>query len=274
MAENASDSGTQPHLETVPRENAPSSSVRTAAPADMKNGSRAQTITSEMRSTSPTAQDPSTSTGASVMSEAQEASDNAQSSSSLSAAQLQHSSEMSGPSPYGTRSRNRTGSTRPNYAEDKEVDMDFEWSSNKKTNTPITNSAQQVDSDNNKSSGPGTRRSTGNAGLITSKTGGAGSTAPKESIPGMSTFSVNSDSNATVPQGKKRKAPGGNMSALGVSGHSSSHGPGRKSHASTSTSNARESNMYSFDRSQGYLKHGKLKADDDTTFSINGRPDF
>ena len=267
MAENASES--QPPLETSSRDNVPSSSTRAA---DMKSGSSAppaQSITSEIRYTSPTTQDPATSAGASVKSEAQEASDNAQSSVPLSAAQLQHS-EMTGPSPYGTRSRNRTGSTRPNYAEDKEVDMDFEWSSNKKQNPPAANSVQQVDSD--KSSGAGTRRSTGNGGPVTSKNAAAVSPAPKEGIPGMSTFSVNSDPNTAMPQGKKRKAPGGNMSTLGVSGHTSSHGPGRKNNASTSTGSSRESNMYSFDNSQGYIKHGKLKADDGTTFSVNGRP--
>lgn len=46
---------------------------------------------------------------------------------------VKDASAGSGPSPYGTRSRNRTGASRPNYAEDRDLDMEiFEGSAGKR----------------------------------------------------------------------------------------------------------------------------------------------
>ncbi|CAI4216562.1 unnamed protein product [Parascedosporium putredinis] len=42
--------------------------------------------------------------------------------------------DTSSSSPYGTRSRNRTGNARPNYAEDKDMDLDYEYLPPKKEN--------------------------------------------------------------------------------------------------------------------------------------------
>ena len=189
-------------------------------------------------------------------------------------AQAPNVNEMVGPSPYGTRSRNRTGSTRPNYAEDRELEMDYEWSSKKSHSASTTsNPPQALELD--KALGSGSRRSTtAPGGSGTAKAATAGVSISKDFIPGMSTFSVNSDSstNAT-PSSKKRKAPGGSSNGATASGSGLSHAQTRKaSHAIPSGGACRrEANMFSFETSQGYLRNGKLKADDGTLFAVNGK---
>lgn len=195
-----------------------------------------------------------------------------QSSSSLPTAQASNSNETAGPSPYGTRSRNRTGSYRPNYAEDRELDADCEWSSSKKsypTSTTV-NQPQGIETDRN--SVTSTRRQTMNSvGSTAAKAGPTGATGSKDFIPGMSTFSVHSEAGNAPPHSRKRKAPGSNSNANNTSGHGSNHGATRKAgHTNSSLGASRETNMFSFETSQGYLKHGRLKADDGTSFAVNG----
>ena len=196
-----------------------------------------------------------------------------QSSSSLPTAHTSNPNEMAGPSPYGTRSRNRTGSYRPNYAEDRELDVDCEWSSSKKSHPTSTAANQPQAIDTEKTSSTGTRRQTANSVASAAvKAGPTGATNSKDFIPGMSTFSVHSEASVnTPPHSRKRKAPGSNSTANNTSGHVSTHSATRKaSHAIPSVGGPRESNMFSFEISQGYLKHGKLKADDGTLFGVNG----
>jgi hypothetical protein len=45
----------------------------------------------------------------------------------------------------------------------------------------------------------------------------------------------------------------------------------KASTAAASAGGARESNMLTFENCQGYLKNGKLKADDGTVLAVNGR---
>ena len=196
-----------------------------------------------------------------------------QSSSSQPTAQPSNPNEMAGPSPYGTRSRNRTGSYRPNYAEDREVDADCEWSSSKKSHSASTTVNQPQAIETEKNSSTGTRRQTANGVASAAvKAGPTGAAISKDFIPGMSTFSVHSEASAIAPpHSRKRKAPGSSSNVNSTSGHVSTHGASRKaSHAIPSVGSPRETNMFSFETSQGYLKHGKLKADDGTLFGVNG----
>lgn len=196
-----------------------------------------------------------------------------QSSSSLPTAHTSNSNEMAGPSPYGTRSRNRTGSYRPNYAEDRELDVDCEWSSSKKSHPASTTANQPQAIETEKNSSTGTRRQTANSVASAAvKVGPTGAANSKDFIPGMSTFSVHSESSTNAPpHSRKRKALGSNSHANNASGHVPTHGATRKaSHAIPSVVGTRETNMFSFETSQGYLKHGKLKADDGTLFGVNG----
>lgn len=144
---------------------------------------------------------------------------------------------------YGTRSRNRPSSSRPNYAED--VEMEFEQA-------PQPPQIRKGDGSQSPSSTSQKRNaSAGNNG--------------NSPIPGTSTFSANP--NVNVP--KKRKAAGGNST------QPTQPSSGTRRAAANLSSQSKEgrlSNMYSFERCGGRLKNGKLVADDGTAFCVNGTP--
>ena len=184
--------------------------------------------------------------------------------------------DTNGPSPYGTRSRNRAGNARINYAEDHEVDVEYEWSSTKKSQALGTSAAiglaQMGESE--RSIGVSTRRSS-NATSGTAAGKAATANAPRDHIPGMSSFSLNADSSnaAAPPPSKKRKAPGGghaSSNAAPALGHSTTNGHSRRTTTAGPSNTSRQTNMLSFENCQGYLKNGRLRADDGTTLSVNG----
>lgn len=198
------------------------------------------------------------------------------SSSSVPSAHGANPPDTNGPSPYGTRSRNRTGNARPNYAEDHEMDGEYDWSSTKKSQALGTSAAMGLAQvgESEKSIGVSTRRSS-NAMLGTAAGKAAPTNAPRDHLPGMSSFSVNADcSNAApTPATKKRKAPGGGHATSNATpgvAHSTPNGHSRRTTTAASANCDRQTNMLSFENCQGYLKNGRLKADDGTTLSING----
>lgn len=168
--------------------------------------------------------------------------------------------------PYGTRSRNRTGAARPNYAEDKELDMDFEAAP-----------AAKESSGGRKSRGsdqiPASQSETGRAtsSVRRAATDATQSSAvqnlSKEQIPGTSTFSANLLSIAPAvgqPLTKKRKTASAS--------HSHTHTPTYSSSLSgQALSDYRLSNMMSFENCQSRLKDDKLVADDGTVLESNGK---
>ncbi|KAI4168108.1 MAG: hypothetical protein LQ343_006641 [Gyalolechia ehrenbergii] len=184
--------------------------------------------------------------------------------------------EDNGPSPYGTRSRNRTGNARPNYAEDRELEMDYDWApaSKKARGSSTSPSSTNLQSEENESSGVSTRRRSLTTVAFPSLSKGANSTVPKDHLPGMSSFSVNPEPTEAPQQpSKKRKAPGAipaapsNLSANTTS--ATSLPTSRKSSKVTSAHALRFTNMLSFEASQGYLKKGELVADDGTVLAVN-----
>ena len=195
------------------------------------------------------------------------------SASSIPAVQATNAMDSSGPSPYGTRSRHRTGNSRPNYAEDRDIDGEYEWSTTKKSQAPQASTpssqAQAVDSD--KSSGINTRRSSTTASA-TPASKQTTSTTSKEQIPGMSSFSLNGENRSSVPPPtRKRKAPGSNAvhNSSASNEQMPAHGNARKL-VNASASRSRETNMMSFEGSQAYLRNGKLEADDGTILEVDG----
>ena len=196
--------------------------------------------------------------------------------SSTSSNQPQKDATMSlGPSPYGTRSRNRPGITRPNYAEDNDVDFELSaaqanGTSKKRTvsSERISHSPSAVDSGES-SAVVGRRKSSVAGGSFTS--GLASSTKPTE-IPGLSSFSAVPNGDAAPSVSKKRKAA---HSQGSVSGHSSStpttsHTITRQAANAVATTAPRVTNMLTFEKSKAFLRDGKLEADDGTTLSVNG----
>lgn len=194
--------------------------------------------------------------------------------------QANNSMDATGASPYGTRSRNRTGNPRINYAEDREPEMDYEWSTKKPhagSGPSIPNTAQSGNGD--KPSAANTRRSSTTAPIApptNNKT--TLPTVQKDYIPGMSSFSVNPEPNTAPPApSRKRKAPGNGPSTS----HTSSTvtqtpvpGISRRTAGVPNPKASRETNLMTFESCQGYLKNGKLKADDGTVLAVNGTWDY
>lgn len=198
------------------------------------------------------------------------------SSSSVPSAMPPNTADNVGPSPYGTRSRNKAGNARPNYAEDREVDTEYDWVAAKKSQASggAVPSGPPQAGDSDRSTGVNTRRSSNTAPASATSKAGPPANA-KDGIPGTSSFSVNAEAIASpVPTAsKKRKAPGGGVAASTASqtsGQAASHGASRRANAAASVARHRETNMLTFENSQGYLKDGKLKADDGTVLGING----
>ena len=177
--------------------------------------------------------------------------------------------------PYGTRSRNRTGTSRPNYAEDKELDAEFEIGPSSKEGrkanwgvdpTPATTA------DTGKSAVNGRKNQALEADQMV-----AGQSHYKEPIPGTSTFSANPTTSAPAGQpSKKRKANGTPVTnnlqpqMLNVNDGAVPAITRRASIAAQGLVWTRETNMLSFDDCGSCLKDKKLVADDGTVLEVNG----
>ncbi|KAL8846156.1 MAG: hypothetical protein Q9221_008736 [Calogaya cf. arnoldii] len=192
-------------------------------------------------------------------------------------AHVQPTMDDTGPSPYGTRSRNRGGNARINYAEDRELDMDYDWTpaSKKPRDSSTSASSTNLQAEDIDHTGVSTRRRSVTTAILPPASKGANPTTPKDQIPGLSSFPVQFEPGgvSTQPTSKKRKAPGAapatpsNPSAT-PSTTSSKH-VSRKAATAPSTNCSRITNMLSFEDSKGYLKNGALRADDGTVLAVN-----
>ena len=185
--------------------------------------------------------------------------------------------DANGASPYGTRSRNRTGSSRPNYAEEPEI-MEYEWSSKKlQATAEAANATPQPSVNLEKTSGANTRRSSNVTPVAQSaptRTVAAINTGHQ--IPGMSSFSLHPEPAAGPPAPtRKRKAPGTTPATQQNSSNpphnTSTSGQSRKSNYSGHYPPTRTTTLMTFERCQGYLRNGKLQADDGTWLAIGGK---
>lgn len=172
-------------------------------------------------------------------------------------------------SAYGTRSRNRTGASRPNYAEDNGDNADFlEVDPAKGTVAPtwtepevkvpcIKEPSPQV---------PVARRP-----LPTTMADPIIAT-PKDYIPGTSTFSAVPTTASAAPPSKKRKAAG--LSTNGSTTYNAQASGQAKLRQprgmSTNALGVIDSNMLSFENCGGQPRDGKLVADDGTVLTVNG----
>lgn len=176
--------------------------------------------------------------------------------------------------PYGTRSRNRPGTTRPNYAED--VEMDFEMapaSSNGNCSGPpsrgslATESGQSAAAGGKKGSGAGQGNAPwGNSGP------NAKDNAANANIPGTSTFVASPASSAgQPPKRRKNAASHATNGSLANAGAPSQAGARRANTAGPAANGTRESTMMTFESSGARLKGDHLETDDGRTVSINGK---
>lgn len=172
---------------------------------------------------------------------------------------------------YGTRSRNRTGNSRPNYAEDKELDAEFELGPVVKENTGRKGT---------RAADPAPMADAGQTPTVQKPSNGVvpdnalpAQSHYKDPIPGTSTFSANPTANGG--HSKKRKAATqapSHQAQLPVPAQNMSQVVNRKAGTAVYTGNVTEdSNMLSFETCQGRLKNNKLVADDGTVLAVNGR---
>lgn len=162
---------------------------------------------------------------------------------------------------YGTRSRNRTGNARPNYAEDQE--MDFEMTSTTATKKKLAADAggatPQNSGDSKRARGDLQQLLTGSGTATPTSTNGVNG---KESTPGA----------ASNPS-KKRKAAGPPTTLMQTPPVSNSTAPSASRKVAASSATARETNVVTFSKHKACLnKKGELVADDGMKLSVNGKP--
>ncbi|KAL2853141.1 hypothetical protein BJX68DRAFT_52133 [Aspergillus pseudodeflectus] len=164
------------------------------------------------------------------------------------------------PAPYGTRSRGRNA-PRPNYAEDRDLDVDLEVqqphakSTKRSSAAPTSNGAPRIDGEKSNS-----RKST------TAANGSNSTAAAKDGIPGTSSFLAKPDEvSSSSGSSRKRKQP-----ASATTPTFGTENASKKLFTSAPGANSGgDSNMVTFDDRGAYLKNGKITADDGTTFAVN-----
>ena len=202
-------------------------------------------------------------------------------------------------SPYGTRSRNRTGASRPNYAEDKDIDVEiFDGSSgrdgdSKKATTRQASSANATHA--TQAAAP--RPSNGTSRKPLPSDDNKQSTpqaAPKEHHQSSSTTpTINGNNTTNGPtKSKKRKAepvqtPSGSQTPNTSNAHSNSSAVQKRAGAASQGGNGNsnssnlksgslhtgyaETNLLTFENCKSRPKNGKMVADDGTVLEVNGK---
>lgn len=157
---------------------------------------------------------------------------------------------------YGTRSRNRTGNARPNYAEDQEMEIDYSSAATTATKKKPTSDAMPASQ-----AAADSKRAQEFNRLVAGMNGAtphSDSPGPKESTPTAPTNS------------KKRKAATAPMSTQ-TPPVSNSPAPTATRKPAASLSTARETNIMTFTKHKSCLnKKGELVADDGTKLCVNG----
>ncbi|KAK9849841.1 uncharacterized protein MYU51_012973 [Penicillium brevicompactum] len=167
---------------------------------------------------------------------------------------------------YGTRSRGRNA-PRPNYAEDRDLDMDAESAPSKSAKrnsgvalTNIVNGSNGTTPEEKTSSAP--RK---NLNGVNGANAANGAKDAKDAIPGTSSFSARPD-DANGSNLRKRKQPASTPNSTPTSGSVA-----KKIFTSAPGDSDTDyfTNMMSFESHGPYLQDGQLIADDGTTFSLN-----
>jgi hypothetical protein len=197
------------------------------------------------------------------------------------------SAASSQPSPYGTRSRNRTGAARPNYAEDKDIDLDIfdAYPTQRKdqgaqSTAVAANGTQPAARSGNSSSRKSLQEDKQqNGGKDQQHAANQPSAATSSSANGTAATNGTSKS-------KKRKAADAASTASGSQTPSVSNGastssavpkrPGMSGQGTgsvtPSSTGYAETNMLTFTKCKSRpTKDGKMVADDGTVLEVNGK---
>ena len=164
---------------------------------------------------------------------------------------------------YGTRSRNRTGNSRPNYAEDQDMEFEFSSAATTTKKKPANDSGASASQTFGEA-----RRAQDFARLIATGNGmpaDANGASAKESTPGTPGVPSNTS--------KKRKAAGAPTTLTQTPPVSNSPAPTAARKVTAPSNMARETNIMTFTKHRSCLnKKGELLADDGTRLSVNGKP--
>ncbi|SPN97114.1 related to PHD finger protein [Cephalotrichum gorgonifer] len=180
-------------------------------------------------------------------------------------------------SPYGTRSRHRSGNSRPNYAEDKEMDFEYDYNPSKKDSEPkkstrLAQTPALTGSETQRPNGP-SRRTTSDDSKITSSHHGAND---EISTSQQAPTQVGNGSGGSQPASKKRKAAAHSRNSTPAPQPSQQQGSATTKKSASSQSQAQisgrtfsETNMLTFADCNAMPKDGKLVADDGTVLAPN-----
>ncbi|KAF1932306.1 uncharacterized protein M421DRAFT_98456 [Didymella exigua CBS 183.55] len=187
-------------------------------------------------------------------------------------------SEEAAAVPYGTRSRNRPGRSRINYAEDTE--MDFEMAVPALTNGNMSDppsrdfvaaesgQPQVVSGKKGAGAGPGSAPWGNNSGPNTKDS------QANLSISGSSATTPAAQTSTAQPSTKRRKnatkdATSGIQAGATAPSQTTKRGAQAQVQAPAAPPYTRESNMMTFEFGGAMLKDGRLQADDGQTVSVN-----
>lgn len=202
-----------------------------------------------------------------------------------SSAQLAMTSTRS-TSPYGTRSRNRSSVTRVNYAEDKDNDMDFEYTNGISTTIPPgTNSVQSTTTTTTTSSSSSSTTPV----FMSTRSQQQTTTGPSRRSSSIATAATTMTNNTNVPPpssvassaSRKRKTTAGNIPPAVSSTAVQTTAPTQTKPVARHPDRLREraklkeelTNMVSFERSNALTlnKQGGLEADNGIKLNVNGK---
>ncbi|KZM22202.1 chromatin binding [Ascochyta rabiei] len=186
-------------------------------------------------------------------------------------------SEEAAAAPYGTRSRNRPGRSRINYAEDTEMDFEMTAPATANGNASDPPSRSSVTAESGQPAGVSAKKGA-NAGHGGAPWGNPGPN-PKDtqanlSVSGSSATTPAPPSTTVQSTTKRRKnalkeTTSGAHATAAAPSQAPKRGAQAQVQAPTAAPYTRESNMMTFEFSGGVLKDGRLQADDGQSVSIN-----
>lgn len=188
-------------------------------------------------------------------------------------------SEEAAAAPYGTRSRNRPGRSRINYAEDTEMDFEMTAPAQPNGNASDPPSRSSVAAESGQPSSVSGKKGAG-AGQGSAPWGNPGPNAKDNqatlSISGSSATTPATQTTTTQPAPKRRKnaakdTTNGASASAAAPSQATKRGTQAQVQAPTATPYTRESNMMTFEFSGAMLKGGHLQADDGQIVSVNGK---
>ncbi|KAH7329319.1 hypothetical protein B0I35DRAFT_419940 [Stachybotrys elegans] len=200
--------------------------------------------------------------------------------------------------PYGTRSRNRTGNARPNYAEDKDIDMDvYDYYHDKKEGEPAPKKSSRQSTGAAGNEAPRGSAASRKSGVDDAKTSSSQNGAKEQSLSSVgsgngggnggggggaagSTSQAAQSSGAVQPSRKRKAASqqnsgpttttrkGGNANANATASTAGAQGLGQ-SQSQTTGIVWPESNMLTFETCKARPDKGRMVADDGTVLEAN-----